>query len=83
MSTRLQGKTALVTGATSNIGRAIATAFGAAGARIVVSGRSHERGAEVVSEIRAKGGRADFVAAPDYARGDGVDAALRSPRPRS
>jgi NAD(P)-dependent dehydrogenase (short-subunit alcohol dehydrogenase family) len=38
-------------------------AFGAPGGRVVVSGRSHERGAEVVSEIRAKGGRADFVAA--------------------
>lgn len=63
MVTRLEGKTALVTGATSNIGRAIATAFGAEGAHVVVSGRSHERGAEVVGEIRAAGGRADFVAA--------------------
>jgi NAD(P)-dependent dehydrogenase (short-subunit alcohol dehydrogenase family) len=60
---RLEGKTALVTGATSNIGRAIATAFGAEGAHVVVSGRSAARGAEVVGEIRAAGGRADFVAA--------------------
>ena len=63
MTARLEGKTALVTGATSNIGRAIALAFGAEGAHVVVSGRSAERGAEVVDRIRAAGGRADFVAA--------------------
>jgi NAD(P)-dependent dehydrogenase (short-subunit alcohol dehydrogenase family) len=60
---RLAGKTALVTGSTSNIGRAIAVAFAAEGAHVVVSGRSTERGAAVVSEIRAADGRADFVAA--------------------
>jgi NAD(P)-dependent dehydrogenase (short-subunit alcohol dehydrogenase family) len=63
MGTRLEGKTALVTGATSNIGRAIATAFGAEGAHVVVSGRSLERGTEVVEQIRTAGGRADFVGA--------------------
>ena len=40
MAGRLQGKTALVTGATSNIGRAIAEAFAAEGAHVVISGRS-------------------------------------------
>jgi NAD(P)-dependent dehydrogenase (short-subunit alcohol dehydrogenase family) len=60
---RLQGKTALVTGATSNIGRAIALAFGAEGAHVVVSGRDAGRGAAVVAEVVAGGGRADFVAA--------------------
>jgi NAD(P)-dependent dehydrogenase (short-subunit alcohol dehydrogenase family) len=63
MSTRLEHKTALVTGATSNIGRAIATAFAADGAHVVVSGRSVRRGSEVVEEIRTAGGRADFIAA--------------------
>ena len=63
MGRRLQNKTALVTGATSNIGRAIATAFAAEGAHVVVSGRNPERGPDVVDEIRAAGGRADFVAA--------------------
>jgi NAD(P)-dependent dehydrogenase (short-subunit alcohol dehydrogenase family) len=63
MGRRLASKTALVTGATSNIGRAIALAFAAEGAHVVVSGRSPERGAEVVEEIRRAGGRADFVAA--------------------
>jgi NAD(P)-dependent dehydrogenase (short-subunit alcohol dehydrogenase family) len=62
MSSRLTGKTALVTGSTSNIGRAIATAFAAEGAHVIVSGRSKQRGAEVVDAIRSAGGRADFVA---------------------
>lgn len=62
MSSRLEGKTALVTGATSNIGRAIALAFGAEGAHVVVSGRNEERGAEVVDRILSDGGQADFLA---------------------
>jgi NAD(P)-dependent dehydrogenase (short-subunit alcohol dehydrogenase family) len=63
MSGRLQGKRALVTGSTSNIGRAIAEAFAAEGAHVIVSGRNAARGAEVVEGIRAGGGRADFVMA--------------------
>jgi NAD(P)-dependent dehydrogenase (short-subunit alcohol dehydrogenase family) len=59
---RLAGKTALVTGATSNIGRAIAQAFAAEGAHVVVAGRNKQRGDEVVDGIRSTGGRADFVA---------------------
>jgi NAD(P)-dependent dehydrogenase (short-subunit alcohol dehydrogenase family) len=74
MSRRLEGKTALVTGATSNIGRAIATAFASEGAHVAVSGRSQQRGTEVVEAIRAAGGRADFIAA-DL---DGSAAASRS-----
>ena len=60
---RLAGKTALVTGATSNIGRAIALAFAAEGAHVAVSGRDRDRGPAVVKEIEAAGGRAVFVAA--------------------
>ena len=60
---RLDGKTALVTGATSNIGRAIAVAFGSERAHVIVSGRDAGRGAAVVNEIETGGGRATFVAA--------------------
>src|SRR2546427_5066831 len=63
MGKRLAGKSALVTGATSNIGRAIAAAFAAEGAHVAVSGRSRERADELIDEIRASGGRADFVPA--------------------
>ncbi len=61
MTQRLAGKTALVTGATSGIGRAIAIAFGAEGARVVVTGRDAGRGAETVAAIAAAGGEAHFV----------------------
>ncbi|MFE7072775.1 SDR family NAD(P)-dependent oxidoreductase [Streptomyces sp. NPDC057620] len=63
MSERLRNRTALVTGSTSNIGQAIAEAFAAEGAHVVVSGRDARRGARVVEGIRAAGGRADFLAA--------------------
>jgi NAD(P)-dependent dehydrogenase (short-subunit alcohol dehydrogenase family) len=63
MSERMQGKTALVTGATSNIGRAIAIGFAAEGASVVVSGRSASRGGAVAQEIKRAGGRAQFVVA--------------------
>jgi NAD(P)-dependent dehydrogenase (short-subunit alcohol dehydrogenase family) len=63
MSSELSGTTALVTGGTSGIGRAAATALAGLGAHVVISGRDAGRGAQVVKAIRAAGGRADFVAA--------------------
>ena len=63
MSTRLTGRTALVTGSTNNIGRAIAIAFAAEGAHVVVSGRDDRRGKAVVAAIEDRGGRATFVRA--------------------
>ncbi len=60
---RLQGKTALVTGATSGIGTAIAQAFAREGAHVVVAGRDAQRAQEVVQTIREAGGSALFVMA--------------------
>lgn len=59
---RLAGKTAIVTGSTRGMGRAIASLFAREGARVVVSGRDPERGHAVVEEIESAGGRAVFVA---------------------
>jgi NAD(P)-dependent dehydrogenase (short-subunit alcohol dehydrogenase family) len=62
MNDRLQGKIALVTGSTSNIGRAIASRFAAEGANVVVTGRDAGRGRTVVEAIGASGGEAQFLA---------------------
>lgn len=60
---RLDGKVALITGGTSGIGRSTAVLFAREGAAVVLTGRDEERGAEVVREIEAIGGRARFVRA--------------------
>jgi NAD(P)-dependent dehydrogenase (short-subunit alcohol dehydrogenase family) len=59
----LEGVSALVTGASSGIGRAAAQELGRHGAEVVVHGRDAGRGSAVVDHITAAGGKARFVAA--------------------
>ncbi|MGW5360804.1 SDR family NAD(P)-dependent oxidoreductase [Actinopolymorpha pittospori] len=60
--TQLRGKSALVTGGNSGIGRAAAIALAELGAHVVITGRDEVRGSQVVETIRSAGGRADFLA---------------------
>jgi NAD(P)-dependent dehydrogenase (short-subunit alcohol dehydrogenase family) len=62
-ATDLSGRTALVTGATSGIGRAAAVKLAEYGATVLVHGRDAGRGAAVVDQIKRAGGQARYVAA--------------------
>ncbi len=72
----LEGKTALVTGATSGIGRATALALARRGAHVLVVGRDAQRAGDVVAEIEQSGSKAttrlttlaDVESARDLAR---------------
>lgn len=69
---RLDGRVALVTGASGGIGRVIATALARYGARAVVCARRRERLEETVADIRGQGGEAAALVA-DLARLDALD----------
>jgi 2-hydroxycyclohexanecarboxyl-CoA dehydrogenase len=58
---KLNGKTAVVTGAASGIGRATAEAFAAAGAHVVLGDVNTEAGEAAAAAIRARGQGADFL----------------------
>ena len=61
MTTPLHGQNALITGATSGIGEAIARRFAADGANVVISGRSEQRAGRIISDLRAEGRQAQFL----------------------
>src|SRR6516225_7086325 len=59
----VQGKTVLVTGGTSGIGEAIARAYAAEGADVVITGRSEERGRQITDSLTKEGRSARFIRA--------------------
>lgn len=62
MATDLQGKTILITGANTGIGRVTALELGGRGAQLVLAGRSEERHRPVLDELRAAGIEATYLA---------------------
>ncbi|SOD86792.1 SDR family NAD(P)-dependent oxidoreductase [Streptomyces sp. Ag109_G2-15] len=76
-TTRFTGRTALVTGAGSGIGRAVALAFAAEGAQVVVAGRRREPLDETVRLIEERGGKALAVTA-DVSRAGDAEALVRA-----
>ncbi|MEU7298885.1 glucose 1-dehydrogenase [Streptomyces sp. NPDC007189] len=77
MTHRFTGRTALVTGAGSGIGRAVALAFAAEGARVVVAGRRREPLEETVTLIEEQGGKALAVSA-DVSQAADAEALVRA-----
>jgi NAD(P)-dependent dehydrogenase (short-subunit alcohol dehydrogenase family) len=72
---RLDGKTALVTGASSGIGAELARGLGASGAHVLAAARRADRLAAIVAEIRAAGGKADAIVL-DVTNRDSIAAAF-------
>jgi NAD(P)-dependent dehydrogenase (short-subunit alcohol dehydrogenase family) len=69
----LTGRTAVVTGSTAGIGRAIAEGLARAGASVVINGRTEERVATALGELRALLPKADFTGVvADLATTDGA-----------
>jgi len=59
---RLAGRTAIITGGNSGIGRATALLFAQEGAAVAITARDHTRGETVRGEIERAGGKALFIA---------------------
>ena len=73
----LEGRTALITGASQGIGRACALTLAKAGARVALAARNQTKLAEVASEIKAAGGTAE-VFAIDMASEDSIKAGAKT-----
>ncbi|MDR3310245.1 MAG: SDR family oxidoreductase [Oscillospiraceae bacterium] len=65
MQNMLKNQVALITGATSGMGEAIARLFAAEGAAVILGGRSVKKGEAVAAEIEASGGAARYYGALD------------------
>ncbi|HYC35499.1 MAG TPA: SDR family oxidoreductase [Usitatibacter sp.] len=74
MDLQLNGRAALVTGASAGIGRAIAAGLAAEGARVAITGRREKELLSLADEIEARGGARPAIVVHDAMRDDYVDA---------
>ncbi|HEY8896241.1 MAG TPA: SDR family NAD(P)-dependent oxidoreductase [Niastella sp.] len=77
MDLKLKGKRALVTGASSGLGEAIAKMLATEGAAVIIHGRNVERASKVVESIRKEGGVAE-MAIGDLSTDEGADAVAKA-----
>jgi len=79
-STSIEGKTAIITGGTTGLGRSMAAVWAAAGANVVTTGRREALGRELEEKVRAEGHELTFVTG-DVSRTEDcsatIDAAVR------
>jgi 2-hydroxycyclohexanecarboxyl-CoA dehydrogenase len=76
MDLGLKGKTAIITGGASNIGRGISLVLGAEGANVVIADLDEKQAAKVVGEIKAAGGKATALKM-DITKYDEVEAQVK------
>ena len=72
-----EGKVALVTGSTQGIGEGIAMRLASEGAKIIVNGRSIERGNSVVKTLKSRGAEAMFIPADPSEKNQAEELVLR------
>jgi len=82
MNLELTGKTALVTGGSQGIGRAIAFGLGAEGVRVAICARDKARLEQTAGEIKARTNAEVFVVPGDLSRLDEVDRVAATVRER-
>jgi 2-deoxy-D-gluconate 3-dehydrogenase len=78
-SFRLDGRVAVITGASEGIGRTLAAAFAASGAQVIAAARRAEKLEALKAEILAAGGRAETVAA-DVTKSEDVNRLMEAVR---
>lgn len=74
---KLEGRTAIITGATSGIGAATAQLFAGEGANVIITGRRRQRGEDLAAAIQAVGGACMYVHA-DHTQPDDCAAVIHT-----